>query len=348
MMFFMITCVLLLSACSFSEDKSVSAGEGPAGELTVYTAIEEELIPLYLESFKEKYPDIDLKIVRDSTGIMTAKLLAEGENTEADVIWGLAASSLLTLDNKDMLKEYSPKGAENIKEAFKDKNDPLKWTGNAAYMTGIVVNTTELKKMDLPIPKTYEDLLNPEYKGLLVMPHPASSGTGYLTVNAWLQMMGEAEGWAYMDKLHRNIGTYTHSGSKPAKMAATGEFPIALTLVYTAVQMKESGAPVEIVLPEEGLGWDVEANALINKSNQESEELAKVFLDWAIEEQVMKKYFEANGHTTGNSQFEKSNFFPENIEEQIYKDNDLYWAAENRDSILKEWEKKYGSKAEVE
>lgn len=344
----MITCVMILSACSFSEDKSVSAGGGLSGELTVYTAIEEELIPPYLESFKEQYPNIDLKIVRDSTGIMTAKLLAEGDNTEADVVWGLSASSLLTLDNKNMLKEYSPKGAENIKEAFKDKNDPPKWIGNAAYMTGMVVNTAELEKLNLPVPKTYEDLLKPEYKGMVVMPHPASSGTGYLTVNAWIQMMGETEGWAYMDKLHQNIGTYTHSGSKPAKMAATGEFPIAITLVYTAVQMKESGAPVEVVLPKEGLGWDVEANALINKNDQENDELAKAFLDWAIEDDVMKKYFDANGHATGNNQFESSESFPENIEEQMYKENDLYWAAENRDSILKEWEKKYGTKAEDE
>ena len=62
-----------------------------------------------------------------------------------------------------------------------------------------------------------------KYKGQLVMPHPASSGTGYLTIAAWLQVMGEAEGWKYMDALHQNIAVYTHSGSAPCVQAATGE-----------------------------------------------------------------------------------------------------------------------------
>lgn len=348
MWFSVLSSLLFVSACSGEKSVPTDAQSGVSGDLTVYTAIEEELIPDYMASFEEKYPEVDVKIVRDSTGIMTAKLLAEGENTSADVVWGLAASSLLALDQKDMLKEYTPAGAENIKPAFKDKNEPLKWTGNTAFMTGIAVNTEELKKLNVPVPKTYEDLLKPEYKGLIVMPHPASSGTGYLTVNGWLQMMGEEAGWSYMDKLHKNIGTYTHSGSKPAKMAAAGEYPIGISLVYTAVQMKEDGAPVEVILPEEGLGWEVEANALINKKDTGNEEAAHAFLDWAIEEDVMKKYFDANGFTTMNKEFELPASFPKNVEEKMYKENDLYWAAENRDAILTEWESKYGTKAEPE
>ncbi|PAF19190.1 putative 2-aminoethylphosphonate ABC transporter substrate-binding protein [Terribacillus saccharophilus] len=345
MWYLLVFSILLLSACS-NNNTPTEAQSGISGELTIYTAIEEELLPVYLESFEKKYPKIDLNIVRDSTGIMTAKLLAEGENTSADVVWGVAASSLLALDKEGLLAGYTPKGANKIKDAYKDQGDPMKWTGNTAAMTGITVNTAELEKLGLPIPKTYEDLLDPRYKGLIVMPHPASSGTGYLTVNAWLQMMGEEKGWNYMDQLHQNIGTYTHSGSKPAKMAAAGEYPIGISIVYTAVQMKEEGSPVEVVLPEEGLGWDVEANAMIQKEDKESDEAAKAFLDWAVEEDVMKKYFDANGFSTLDKEFTLPGSFPANIEKQMYKENDLYWAAENRATILSEWESKYGTKAE--
>lgn len=76
------------------------------------------------------------------------------------------------------------------------------------------MNTVELAKKNLPIPQSYEDLIRPEYKGMIVMPNPASSGTGYLTVSALLQLKGEEEGWAYLDKLHENMAVYTHSGSK--------------------------------------------------------------------------------------------------------------------------------------
>ena len=344
-----LSSAFMLTACGQGKD-DVTTNSGKSGdlsgELTVYTAIEEELIPQYLETFEEKYPEIDLKIVRDSTGIITAKLLAEGKNTQADVVWGTAASSLLELDKKDMIEGYTPKESDKILAQYKDSEQPEKWIGNTAFMTGIVVNKTELEKKGLDIPRTYEDLLKPEYKGLIVMPHPASSGTGFLTVSAWLQMMGEDNGWDYMTKLHNNIGTYTHSGSKPAKLASSGEYPIGISLVYSGVKQKQDGAPVEIVLPEEGLGWEVEANALIKKDDKESDELAKTFLDWAITDEVMKKYYDANGFSTMENNFEQPKEFPEGVADKMYTDNDLNWAAESRSEILDEWEKQYGKKAE--
>jgi iron(III) transport system substrate-binding protein len=343
----LVMAVCLLAACGKEEMSKEAAGanEELSGELTVYTAIEEELIPEYTKSFEEMYPNIKLNMVRDSTGIITAKLLSEGENTSADVVWGLAASSLLALDQKDMLATYTPEGSEKILDLYKDSNEPMKWVGNTAFMTGIVINTAELEKLGIEAPKTYEDLLKPEYKDLIVMPHPASSGTGFLTASAWLQMMGEEEGWNYMSKLHENVATYTHSGSKPAKLAAAGEFPIGISLVYSGVTQKQQGAPVEVVLPEEGLGWEVEANALVKKEGS-NDELAKVFLDWAITDEVMKKYYDANGFSTKENDFPKPDGFPSGVEEKMYKENDLNWAAENRDSILEKWDSNFGNKAE--
>ncbi|MGM7720023.1 putative 2-aminoethylphosphonate ABC transporter substrate-binding protein [Metabacillus sp. Hm71] len=339
----------LLVACGQANSNQASTtnqSNGLSGELTVYTAIEEELIPQYLQSFEEKYPDIKLNIVRDSTGIITAKLLSEGKNTQADVVWGLAASSLLALDQKAMLAGYTPKESDKILQAFKDSNKPHKWVGNTAFMTGVVVNTAELEKKNLPIPQSYEDLIKPEYKDLIVMPHPASSGTGFLTVSAWLQMMGEDGAWQFMNDLHQNIAAYTHSGSKPAKLAATGEYAIGISLVYSGVQQKQEGAPVEVILPSEGLGWEVEANALINKEDKKNEKLAKAFLDWAISDEVMKKYYEANGFSTMKNDFAKPEGFPIGAEDKMYPDNDLNWAAQNRDVILKDWDAKFNSKAE--
>ncbi|WP_282034341.1 putative 2-aminoethylphosphonate ABC transporter substrate-binding protein [Metabacillus indicus] len=341
----LVVSIMLLTACGSDE---ASGTEDKEGELTVYTAIEEELIPQYLKSFEEKYPNVELNIVRDSTGVMTAKLLAEGKDTKADVVWGLAASSLLALDGKDMLEGYTPKDSEKILPQYKDAAQPEKWVGNTAFMTGIVVNKAELEKRNLPVPKTYEDLTKPEYKGMIVMPHPASSGTGYLTVNAWLQMMGENKGYDYMKKLHQNIGTYTHSGSKPAKLAGAGEYPIGISLVYSGVTQKQDGAPVEIILPKEGLGWDVEANGLIAKDGSKNKEAAKLFLDWAISDDVMKEYYDANGFSTMKNEFEKPQAFPEGVEENMYKENNLMWAAENRSKILETWEAEFGEKAEPE
>src|SRR3546814_7928067 len=95
------------------------------------------------------------------------------------------------------------------------------------------------------------------------MPNPASSGTGLFDVTGRLQQFGEEEGWKYMDALHENIGVYTHSGSKPAKMAAAGEYPIGISFDYRVATEKSKGAPVDLILPCEGLGWDMDASAIM-------------------------------------------------------------------------------------
>jgi iron(III) transport system substrate-binding protein len=314
-----------------------------AGEILVYTALEDDQIPRYLESFKAQHPDITVKIVRDSTGIVTAKLLAEKDNPQADVVWGTAATSLLLCDQAGMLEGYAPKGIERVLPQFKDPRNPPRWVGIDAWMTAFCVNTIELKNKNLPMPTSLADLIKPVYRGYLVMPNPASSGTGFLTVSAVLQMMGEKKGWEYLDKLHENMALYTHSGSKPCKMAGTGEFPIGISFGYRGIVQKQKGEPVETVFPTEGSGWDLEANALVRKATIKAD--AKTFLDWAISDPAMKEYAKSFAIVTVPTGQPVPEGFPKDASKQLVK-NDFNWAAKNRDRILDEWNRRYGAKSE--
>jgi iron(III) transport system substrate-binding protein len=315
-----------------------------AEELIVYTALEDDEIAIYRKDWERKYPDIQLKLVRDSTGIITAKLLAEKDNPQADVIWGTAATSLLLCDQNNMLAGYNPVGIEKIKPGFKDeKNKQAHWVGIKAWMTGIVGNTIEMKRIGLTMPESYVDLIKPEYKGYIVMPNPASSGTGFLTVSAIIQLMGEEEGWKYLDKLHDNIAIYTHSGSKPAKMAGSGEFPIGISFAYRGFKQKDKGEPVTVAFPEEGSGWDLEANALIKKPRIKKN--AKVFLDWAISEDAMKMYSQVYPVIATDMKVTVPEGYPQDPIKQLIR-NDFDWAATNRSRILKEWRKRYEAKSE--
>jgi iron(III) transport system substrate-binding protein len=160
-------------------------GSVSAGDLLVYTALEDDELAVYIPAFKKAHPDINLNIVRDSTGIVTAKLLAEKDNIQADVVWGTAATSLLICNDLGMLQGYNPKGVEKVRKGMKDgRDDPVRWVGIKAYVTGIVGNTIEMKAKNLEMPQSYANLLKPMYKGNIVMPNPASSGTGFLTVSA--------------------------------------------------------------------------------------------------------------------------------------------------------------------
>ncbi|SLM32920.1 Extracellular solute-binding protein, family 1 [Desulfamplus magnetovallimortis] len=312
-------------------------------ELLVYTALEDDEIPGYLELFKKEHAGIDIKIVRDSTGIITAKLLAEKDNPRADVVWGTAATSLMLCNQAGMVQPYAPKGLEKVRPKMRDKAATPAWVGIKAWMTGFCVNTIELESLGLPMPADYEDLTNPAFADQLAMPNPASSGTGFLTVSAILQSMGEEKGWDYLDRLHKNIARYTHSGSKPCKLAGAGEVPVGISFAYRGFMQKKKGEPVITVFPKSGSGWDVEANCLIKKDTIKSS--AKLFLDWAISESIMKEYGKVYPVTAYDSGQPVPDGFPANPEEQLVE-NDFDWAAKNRVRILAEWSKRYDVKSD--
>ncbi len=315
-----------------------------AEELLVYTALEDDEIPRYLALFEKAHPDVTVKIVRDSTGIVTAKLLAEKDNPRADVVWGTAATSLMLCDQAGMVEPYAPKGVEMVRDKMKDKNAVPHWVGIKAWMTGFCVNTIECKSLELPIPESMADLINPVYQGQLIMPNPASSGTGFLTVSAILQTMGEKAGWDYLDKLHSNIIRYTHSGSKPCKLAGAGETAIGISFAYRGFMQKQKGEPIITVFPKEGSGWDVEANCLIKKAAIKP--AAKTFLDWAISKPVMNEYAKVYPVTAYATDVPVPEGFPKDPGAQLIE-NDFDWAAKNRMRILAEWTKRYDGKSDA-
>ena len=314
-----------------------------AESLTVYTAVEAEDLKKYAARFNEDHPEIQIQWIRDSTGVITAKLLAEKDNPQADVIWGLAATSLLLFKGEGMLEPYAPKGLDKLDAKMKDKANPPHWVGMDAWVAALCVNTIELGKNNLPMPRTWQDLLKPEYKGHVIMPNPNSSGTGFLDVSSWLQMMGETGGWQFMDKLHENISRYTHSGSAPCKLAAAGETTIGVSFAFRGAKEKTKGAPVEVIVPAEGVGWDMEAAAIVKGTKKLA--AAKTLMDWAVSEKANKMYNEGYA-VIGIQALAKpvENFPPELVEKMI--DNDFEFAAKNRARILAEWQKRYDSKSD--
>jgi len=313
-----------------------------ATKLTVYTAVEPEELQGFKAAFEKENSDIEIQWVRDSTGIITAKLLAERENTKADVVWGVAATSLLMLDNLGMLEGYAPKGLENVNALYRDGASAPAWVGQRAWIASVCFNTYEAKKHNLPMPKSWQDLTNPAYKGHIVMPNPASSGTGFLDVSSWMQIWGEDKAWKFMDALHDNIGVYTHSGSKPCKMAGKGEFPIGISFAYKGAQLKNKGAPLEVIAPQEGLGWDLESFGVVKTSK--NKDAAKRFADWSVTREANVMYNQGYAVVAIDGVAKPVKGFPPEVMSRMIK-NDFAWAAENRSRILKKWENRYGSKS---
>ena len=190
--------------------------------------------------------------------------------------------ALERLNQAGLLDSYSPQNASAINLKMRARD--FSWFGINAWGGSICINTELLKKYKLPIPKTWDDLLDPIYKGRIVMPNPVASSTGFMFLMGWLQAKGEKVGWRYIEKLHENILFYTASGARPAAMAAQGEIPIALTSEAFVRPFMRFSIPVITVEPQEGIAWDAEGCALPKGSPHPI--LAKRFLDFCASKPV--------------------------------------------------------------
>jgi len=310
--------------------------------LTVYTALENDQLDPFKKAFEADNPTIEIAWVRDSTGVVAAKLMAEKDNPRADIIWGLAASNVGLMASMGLLEPYTPKGAEALKPAFRSGKTPDTWVGMDAYLSVVCFNTAEAEKGKKSRPASWADLTKPEYKDQIVMPNPASSGTGYLTIAAWLQSMGEEAGWKFMDALHQNIAQYIHSGSAPCVQAAKGERLIGIGLDTRGASEKTKGAPIDLILPKEGLGSELEATAIVKGTK--NLDAAKKLADWAVTKKANELYAKTYPIVAMPGVSITPPNYPADIEKAMVK-NDVEWMAKNRDRILAEWTKRYDGKS---
>ena len=279
-----IVAVFLIAGVAAAKDRVV-----------IYTSLENEEIVEYLKVAKKELADLDIQAIRLSTGELGARMLAEKDNPQADCIWGWAVTNMSEFVPKGMLVTYKPKGWDKIPANFKDPKGY--WTAIDLYAAALVPNTKVLEQKNMPMPKGWNDLLNPVYKGALIMPNPASSGTGFLQVASLLVLLDpdyknkpveQNKAWDFLKKLDKNMGQYIKSGSKPAKLTAAGEYAVGASFAFVYSSLKKKGFPVALVMPQEGAGFELEANALLKGAKHEA--AAKKFLDWAISKQAMGEY----------------------------------------------------------
>lgn len=335
--------VAVAVALSFSlTSGSIALAQSPT-DLLVYTAVEADELAGFKQAFEADYPHININWVRDSTGVVTSKLLAERDNPQADMVWGLAATSLMLLDDEDYFQPYRPSGVERLDPRYVDDRDPPTWVGQRAWIAAICFNTIEAERHGIPQPAGWLDLTDPVYKGHIVMPNPNSSGTGFLDVSSWIQIWGEEAAWNYMDALHENIMQYTHSGSAPCRQAASGEAIVGISFAYRGARLKQQGAPIEVIAPVEGVGWEMESFAIVQGT--QNLEAAQALADWSVSQRANEIYAENYAVVAMPGIGEAPDHFPAHIEERMI-DNDFTWAAEHRIRILDEWRDRYDGKTE--
>jgi len=219
-------------------------GGAAAGELLVYTAADDgKLHAALAAAFNKKHPDIHVKQVILSTGPITEKTIAEKANPQADAVYGVNSFALDQLKNAGVIEPYAPKGTK-IPKKFMDADGFYSFH----WMTLMVaaINTQLMEQKKKPIPKTWQELASPAYKGLITIAAPTKSGTG-VTIFTTLK---DAFGWDYIDRLHQNIFQYNSSGSAAGRQAGAGETAIGLTYDTAVINQISAGLPVKMVFLE--------------------------------------------------------------------------------------------------
>lgn len=241
------------------------------------------------EQLNERFPDKNIIVMYMATGKAAAKVYAEGTGSEIDMIVGMETGYLNKIKNS--LADVSGLSAIPYMEGVTVEENNNLWVTWERQAGAIIVNTEILDKYDLEAPMCFQDLLKPEYKGLIAMPDPKSSGTGYFFYKNWVNSMGDEAALEYVDQLYGNLKQFTESGSGPIKMLKQGEIAIGLALTFQAVNEINDGQPFEIIFPETGSPYSLTGTAIID-GHQDKEGVREVY-EFIINEFLVydKEYF---------------------------------------------------------
>lgn len=275
-----IMLIVFITGCSQEKESVV-----------IYTCMEDNRNQILKEKIEEKFSDIDIKVQSIPTGNSAAKIKNEGEKIEADIILDLETAYMANLE--DYFADLSEFDSSMYLEGVNKSDKYFTWV---KYTMNLIIDKKYFKEKKLSIPKTYDDLLKKEYKNLIAMPDPKTSGTGYAFFLNVVNIKGEKEAVKYFKKLKNNLREFTVSGSGPTNLLKQGEIAIALGMTSQGVEAINEGYDFEIIELETGSPYNTTSIGII-KGRENNKNVEKVF-NWLIGD---------------FGKFDKENYMPDKI-----------------------------------
>ncbi len=307
-------------------------GCGKSNSIIIYSSMEEERNQDLSKQLKEKFPDLDIVVQHVGTGNVAAKLKNEGTDIEADIILDLETSHIESL--KDNFASIEKIDKSTRIEGVDTSDNYMTWT---KFSVGIIIDNKYFKEHKLPVPKTYEDLLNPKYKNLIAMPDPTTSGSGYAFLLNVVNLKGEDGAIEYFQKLKNNMREFTTSGSGPTNLLKQGEIAIAMGMFSQGAAAITEGYDFSMIILNTGCPYNTTSAGII-KGREDNEGVEEVF-QWLVTE--FSKY-DSEVYVPAKL-FKEAEIKIENYPEDV-KDADMKGIedSELKANLSKKWEKVNG------
>jgi iron(III) transport system substrate-binding protein len=213
-----------------------------AGSAVVYTSNPAQAVETVMDVARKTLPNVKISTVTGGSGQLLRRMEAEAAKPQADVFWTSSANTLGQF--KQLFEPYKPKGLEAMPKQFHHPEDL--WTAANVHIVVLMVNTAHMG--GVPVPKTFAEIVDPKYKGKLMIADPANSSTAYTILWGVERMLG-AEG---LKKLANNIKV-TASAPTVFRSVGQGEYPIGLTFESNAYTYVAGGQKeIQLVYPADG------------------------------------------------------------------------------------------------
>jgi len=287
---------------------------------------------------------IDVNFIRLSAGETYAKLRAEARNPKTDIWFSGTNEPHYQAANEGLTHAYQSPNLENLIPLGKKMSEDTGYRASAfsVAVIGFIYNKNLLQEKGLPEPRSWADLLKPEYKGEIAISNPNTAGTGYSILVTLVDLMGEDGAFDYLKKLNPNISSYSKSGGVPSGQTARGEVAIGLTFLHDANMMLAQGFPVESVAPEEGTGYSLVGVSIVEGAR--NMQAAKTFVDWILspEGQAVDMASGMNTYPTVKG-LPLSQYVVDITKMKLLDlDQKLYGSPESRQKLLSRWDREIG------
>lgn len=230
------------------------AQNAPGGTAVIYTSNSAQSVDAVVDAARKIAPKLKISTVTGGSGQLLRRIEAEAAKVQCDVFWSSSANTLGAF--KALFEPYKVADLPAIHATLRHPQDL--WTAGNIHVVALMVNKNQLG--GLPVPKTWADLLDPRFKGKLIIADPANSSTAYTILWGLDKLLG-GDG---LKRLAANIKV-TSSAPTVLRGVGQGEYAIGLTFESNAYAYVAGGQKeIVLVYPEDGTFTTPEFFALIN------------------------------------------------------------------------------------